>query len=66
MSKKGRFTRGRRVDSVADLMSVLQSDIWVYWEDRPKHPSVLWHMQLGTLKDAVNRRILYVALEELP
>ena len=65
MSKK-KFTKGRKIDSIADLVFVLQNGIWVYWEDRPKHPSILWNMQLRTLRDAVARGILYVALEELP
>jgi len=63
---KNRFAKGRRIVSIADLVSVLQTGLWVYWGSRPKHPSILWHMQLRTLRDAITRGILYVALEALP
>jgi len=56
-----KFTKGRRIDSLADLESVLKNEFWVYWNDRPKHPSWIWNMQLRTLSMAVIRGILYVA-----
>jgi len=57
-----KFTKGRRIGSLADLESVLKNEFWVYWNDRPKHPSWLWSMQLRTLSNAVTKGILYVAI----
>ena len=64
--RKNKFTKGRQIISLNDLLFILENGLWVYWNDSPKHPSILWHMQLGTLKDAIKAGILYVALEELP
>jgi len=57
-----KFTKGRRIDGLEDLVVQLQCGNWVYWNDRPKHPSWLWNMQLRTLRNAVNAGILYVAV----
>jgi len=56
-----KFTKGRRIDGLEDLIVLLQCGNWIYWNDRPKHPSWLWNIQLRTLRLAVNAGILYVA-----
>ena len=64
--KKHKFAKGKRIDSIAELEDALVNGSWVYWNDIPKHPSILWHMHLRTLRYAITLGILYVAQEELP
>jgi hypothetical protein len=59
------FTKGRRINSLAELVKLLCNSTWIYWGNTPKHPSILWHMELWTLRDAVTKGILYVALKKL-
>ena len=57
-----KFTKGRKVDTLGDLVSVLENGIWVYWNHKPMHPSFLWNMQLRTLRNAITLGIIHVAL----
>ena len=65
--KKLKFSKGSKIQNLQELVDALQVGLWIYWKNRPKHPTVLWNMKLNTLRDACTQGLLYVAVpEELP
>ena len=56
--KERKFSKGATVYSFPYLVSSLEKGRWFYWADKPKHPSIFMHMQLGVLLDGVKRGII--------
>ena len=60
------FKKGNQITSVDHLSSLLDQNKWIYWIDRPKHPSILLSMQLRTILKALKAGILYEAIRNEP
>ncbi len=57
-----KYIVGRGFDGMDDLGAWLQRGQWVFWGDRPKHPSIIWSMQYRTVAIAVASGLLRRAL----
>lgn len=63
MSKPTKFTKGERIETIHELLDLLTAGKWVYYGNRPKHPSVILSMTALTLLDAIKRGSYFVAKE---
>ena len=48
-----KFRRGEPFADIGELAFWLSIGNWVYWRDRPKHPSILENQRLGTLRGLI-------------
>lgn len=61
--RKAKFRQGETIDSFGTLVSLLDSGRWIYWNHKPLHPGWIRGMTLETLRGAIRRGILRVALK---
>lgn len=56
-----KYKKGIEYDNIQELSNDLMSGKYVYWIDRPKHPSILQNMSLRTLLMALKSGMIYKA-----
>jgi hypothetical protein len=62
MSEK-RFSKGDKIILFSVLLEELGKNNWIYLRDRPIHPEMVKNMSLNTLMGAVQKGILYKAID---
>jgi hypothetical protein len=62
MARQGKFSPGNEIRDIYELISLLKDGRWIYWQDRPKHPSFLLSMQLNALISRVGQRSFRLAI----
>ena len=55
------FRKGAPVPDVAAVGRALEEGRWLYWHDRPKHPSIIVSMQFRTVLGALRMGLIHYA-----
>jgi hypothetical protein len=63
MSRKRKFRPGDAIKDLHELVARCQRGEWIYWYQRPKHPSLLLHQQITTAIGLIRRGVLRVAIK---
>lgn len=62
MPRKRKFRPGPVIPHVVVLVAALDTDTWIYWKGRPKHPTFLANLPYQVLRTAVRRGRLRIAV----
>lgn len=60
--KKRKFSKGPPIIHPMDLFDELMRGNYVYWHNKPQHPSWMTSMQFNSLMNAARRGILSYAI----
>jgi hypothetical protein len=63
--RKKKFRKAERLFYLTDLIEWIDIDGWIYWCDKPLHPGWVQSMTVRTLKNALEKGIIYRAREEV-
>jgi hypothetical protein len=59
--RRKKFVKGAPIRTLAHLEDELALDHWVYWRDKPRHPSIIMNMPYRVVKNAGLAGILWEA-----
>ena len=61
MKKERMYKRGQRINLVAEVIHCVQTGRWIMLRGKPKHPEIIGNMSLSTIRDLIDRKLLFMA-----
>lgn len=64
MSRPRKFRPGHQITDLGELIHAINVGCWIYWpnQDRPRHPSFMLSQRVMTLRGAVMRGHVWIAV----
>ena len=63
-TRQNKYRQGPKIRDMAELSAHLDSGRYVYWNHKPQHPAWLASMTYHTLRGAVRKGILRIAITQ--
>jgi hypothetical protein len=63
MAREKMYQKGEPYQNILYVITDIEAGKWIFWKDKPLHPSIIDNMALRVVRMAINTKILCRSLE---